>query len=186
MPRRSMTSSARMSPPAADSPRGGPFQRPPRRPGSVPPPPRSWSEPSPVPAFTLFSPLSAVNPATLTLSGLRAAYASGDLTPADVLTALAAEIESRDPAIGGYLSHDLELALADAKSADLFQAARGRADRDQGSHQREGAPLLLCLEDSPRQIHLALRRHRRAQAPRGRGDSLRTDEHGRIRDGILE
>jgi aspartyl-tRNA(Asn)/glutamyl-tRNA(Gln) amidotransferase subunit A len=66
-----------------------------------------------------------VNPATLTLSGLRAAYASGDLTPADVLTTLAAEIESRDPAIGGYLSHDLELALADAKSADLSKPLGG-------------------------------------------------------------
>lgn len=66
-----------------------------------------------------------MNPATLTLSGLRTAYASGDLTPAEVLTALAAEIDSRDPAIGGYLSHDLELALADAKSADLSKPLGG-------------------------------------------------------------
>ncbi len=62
---------------------------------------------------------SAVNPAQLTIAELRAAYASGDLAPADVLASIAAEIDARDPAIGGYLSYDLELALEDAKSADL-------------------------------------------------------------------
>lgn len=60
-----------------------------------------------------------MNPATLSIAELRSAYAVGDLTPADALTALAAEIEARDPAIGGYLAHDLGLALADAESIDL-------------------------------------------------------------------
>jgi len=66
-----------------------------------------------------------VNPATHTISSLRAAYVAGDLTPAEVLTSLAAEIEARDPAIGGYLSHDLDLALADAAKADLSKPLGG-------------------------------------------------------------
>ncbi len=66
-----------------------------------------------------------MNVSDCTLSSLRAAYASGELTPADAIRALAAEIEARDPAIGGYLSHDLDLALADAEQADLSKPLGG-------------------------------------------------------------
>ncbi len=60
-----------------------------------------------------------MNAAELTITELRSAYAAGDLTPAEVLTTLAAEIDARDPAIGGYLSYDLDQALADAEKVDL-------------------------------------------------------------------
>ncbi len=60
-----------------------------------------------------------MSPAAHTISSLRAAYSSGELSPADVLSSLSTEIDRLDPAIGGYLSHDLELALADAKNVDL-------------------------------------------------------------------
>lgn len=66
-----------------------------------------------------------MNPAALTISGLRAAYAAKTITPAEVLRSLADAIETRDPATGGYLSHDLELALADAESVDLSKPLGG-------------------------------------------------------------
>lgn len=60
-----------------------------------------------------------MNVADLTLTQLREAYRTGTLTPTEAITALAGEIDRRDPAIGGYLSYDLDLALADAAKADL-------------------------------------------------------------------
>ena len=55
----------------------------------------------------------------LTISDLRAAYTDGKTTPSEVLQNLAESIEKRDGDVGGYLSYDLETALADAESADL-------------------------------------------------------------------
>jgi len=60
-----------------------------------------------------------VNVADLTIAQLREAYLTKALTPAEAITALAGEIDRKDPAIGGYLSYDLDLALADAARADL-------------------------------------------------------------------
>ena len=54
-----------------------------------------------------------------TIAQLRSAYAAGETSPPEVLRSLAETIDSRDPEIGGYLSHDLDTALADAASADL-------------------------------------------------------------------
>lgn len=53
------------------------------------------------------------------IASLRAAYASGDLAPADALQSLASAIEERDGEIGAYLGHNLGLALAEAEKADL-------------------------------------------------------------------
>jgi len=60
-----------------------------------------------------------LNAADLTISELRSAYSSGDLTPADALRSIAEAIDSKDADIGGYLSYDLDLALADAENCDL-------------------------------------------------------------------
>lgn len=60
-----------------------------------------------------------MNAADLTISELRSAYSSGDLTPADALRSIAEAIDSKDADIGGYLSYDLDLALADAENCDL-------------------------------------------------------------------
>jgi aspartyl-tRNA(Asn)/glutamyl-tRNA(Gln) amidotransferase subunit A len=60
-----------------------------------------------------------VNVAEYTIAQLREAYLAKSFTPAEALTALAGEIDRKDPAIGGYLSYDLERALADAARADL-------------------------------------------------------------------
>jgi aspartyl-tRNA(Asn)/glutamyl-tRNA(Gln) amidotransferase subunit A len=60
-----------------------------------------------------------VNVAALTIAQLREAYLTKSLTPAEAITALAEEIDRKDPSIGGYLSYDLGLALADAARADL-------------------------------------------------------------------
>lgn len=60
-----------------------------------------------------------MNVAALTIAQLREAYLTKSLTPAEAITALAEEIDRKDPSIGGYLSYDLGLALADAARADL-------------------------------------------------------------------
>ena len=60
-----------------------------------------------------------MNLAELTIAQLREAYLTKAATPVETLTALAAEIDRKDPGIGGYLSYDLDLALADASRADL-------------------------------------------------------------------
>lgn len=54
-----------------------------------------------------------------TIAQLRAAYAAGETSPSETLRSLAETIETRDAVIGGYLSHDLEAALADAETVDL-------------------------------------------------------------------
>lgn len=60
-----------------------------------------------------------MNAAELTITELKSAYANGDLIPEDALRSIAASIDSADSEIGGYLSYDLDLALADAAKADL-------------------------------------------------------------------
>ena len=54
-----------------------------------------------------------------TITALRQAYSSGDLSPVDAIQSLSDTIESRDGEIGGYLSRDTEAALTEAKNADL-------------------------------------------------------------------
>jgi aspartyl-tRNA(Asn)/glutamyl-tRNA(Gln) amidotransferase subunit A len=66
-----------------------------------------------------------VNVASFTIAQLRAAYRSGDLTPAEALQSLAGAIDEKDPGIGGYLSYDLEQALRDAETADLSRPLGG-------------------------------------------------------------
>ncbi|MEM6278419.1 MAG: Asp-tRNA(Asn)/Glu-tRNA(Gln) amidotransferase subunit GatA [Verrucomicrobiota bacterium] len=60
-----------------------------------------------------------MNAAEFTIPELRSAYAKGDLSPEEALRSIAKQIDSVDPEIGGYLSYDLDLALADAANVDL-------------------------------------------------------------------
>jgi aspartyl-tRNA(Asn)/glutamyl-tRNA(Gln) amidotransferase subunit A len=66
-----------------------------------------------------------VNAAELTIAQLRDAYSQGVLTPADALQSLAKSIDEKDGDIGGYLSHDLDRALADAESVDMSKPLGG-------------------------------------------------------------
>lgn len=60
-----------------------------------------------------------MNAEELTITQLRDAYQSGDLSPEDAIRSIAAAIDSKDDQIGGYLEYDLEQALEQAKQADL-------------------------------------------------------------------
>ncbi len=66
-----------------------------------------------------------MNAAELTIAQLRDAYSQGVLTPADALQSLAKSIDEKDGDIGGYLSHDLDRALADAESVDMSKPLGG-------------------------------------------------------------
>lgn len=60
-----------------------------------------------------------MNAADFTIPQLREAYAKGDLSPAEALRSIAAAIDAKDGDIGGYLSYDLDLALAEAEKVDI-------------------------------------------------------------------
>ncbi len=60
-----------------------------------------------------------MNAADFTITQLKQAYRDGDLTPADALKSIAETIDQKDADIGGYLSYDLDLALAEAENVDL-------------------------------------------------------------------
>lgn len=60
-----------------------------------------------------------MNAADFTIIQLKQAYQRGELTPSDALKSIARAIDQNDADIGGYLSHDLDLALADAEKVDL-------------------------------------------------------------------
>ncbi|MEM9018233.1 MAG: amidase family protein, partial [Verrucomicrobiota bacterium] len=60
-----------------------------------------------------------------TIASLRSAYLGGELTPKEALAGLASDIEERDTEIGGYLSQDLDLALAEAENVDLQKPLGG-------------------------------------------------------------
>ncbi len=66
-----------------------------------------------------------MNPEQFTISQLRKAYADGDLAPADAIQALAAAIDEKDGPIGGYLSYDLDSAMAEAIEADITKPLGG-------------------------------------------------------------
>ncbi len=64
-------------------------------------------------------------------------------------------------------------------------AARRRADRGQGRARHRGPADHVRVED-PRGLGPAVRRDRRPQAPRSRPADPRQDQHGRVRDGLLD
>ncbi len=61
----------------------------------------------------------------------------------------------------------------------------GRADRPQGHLLHRRHPDDLRLEDAV-ELRLALRRHRGRALEGGRHGDARQDEHGRVRDGLVE
>ncbi len=57
--------------------------------------------------------------ATASIRDLRQRLTAGEIRPSDILDDLAAAIESRNPELGAYLSHDLDAARTAADQADL-------------------------------------------------------------------
>ena len=68
---------------------------------------------------------------------------------------------------------------------DGERGRRRRADRAQGRHLDEGRRDDRGLED-PRRLRPRLRRDRRGAREGGRAPAPREDEHGRVRDGLLD
>ena len=57
--------------------------------------------------------------ATENLASLRQRLTAKEITPVDIVNDLARVIEQRNPAVGAYLSYDLDAALAEAAKADV-------------------------------------------------------------------
>lgn len=62
---------------------------------------------------------------TLDVHELRRRIAAKEVSPAEVVRALAQRIEAADPAVHGYLSFDLERAIRDAEAADVNRPLGG-------------------------------------------------------------
>ncbi len=60
-----------------------------------------------------------------TLANLRRRLASKEISPRDIVTDLASQIEADNPAIGAYLSKNLDAALAEADKADISKPLGG-------------------------------------------------------------
>ena len=94
--------------------------------------------------------------------------------------------------VHAFLHVDRDGALAEAADSDA-RRARGEArgpldgvpDRGEGRPRHPRTADHLRLED-PRGLDPALRRHRRRAAARGRPADPGQDQHGRVRDGLLD
>lgn len=62
---------------------------------------------------------------TLDVYGLRSKLAAREVSPVEVVRALAQRIEAVDPAVRGYLSFDLERAVREAEAADVTRLLGG-------------------------------------------------------------
>ena len=82
---------------------------------------------------------------------------------------------------------DRRARLRAARLPDDRRRARGRrhADRAQGRDLDQGRRDDGGLED-PRRLHPGRRLHRRGPLPRGGSPADRQDEHGRVRDGLVD
>ena len=60
-----------------------------------------------------------------TIASLRQRLSSKEISPVELVTDLAKTIEARNPALGSYLSVDVEAALAEAKTADVSKPLGG-------------------------------------------------------------
>ena len=60
-----------------------------------------------------------------TLANLRRRLTSKEISPRDIVTDLASQIEANNPTIGAYLSKNLDAALAEADKADISKPLGG-------------------------------------------------------------
>jgi aspartyl-tRNA(Asn)/glutamyl-tRNA(Gln) amidotransferase subunit A len=103
-----------------------------------------------------------------------------------------AEVRTFEGQLGAILGYVEKLAELDvegiepeAAEADLSLPLGGIPIAIKDNINVHRPALHLRLEVSRRKLQVALRRHRRPQAPRRRSHPLRPDESGRIRDGLL-
>ena len=108
-----------------------------------------------------------------------------EVSPAEVLESLQARINAVDDKIGAYLSLDLAAARPRQKKSDVNLPLGGIPIAHQGHHQRRRPAMHLRVENPARlsrTLHATVIEKLRAAGaiPFGK------NEHGRIRDGILD
>ena len=108
---------------------------------------------------------------------------AGETTSAEITASVFGRIDAVEKEVHAYITLMRETALAEAARADeQIQKGRDRgADGDphraEGHLLHEGGPDDLRLPD-PRELHPALRRDGRGEAPGGGRRLHRQDEHG--------
>ena len=98
---------------------------------------------------------------------------SGEASSDEIFAAYRAAIDERDGELNCFLH------------VSRRRARRGDPDRAQGRDQHEGHPDHGRLED-PRELRARLRLDRRGAVQGARAAHDRQDEHGRVRDGLVD
>ena len=126
--------------------------------------------------------------------GLRA----GEFSAEELLEAHLSLIERQNRALHAWVSLDLERARERARAADArFAQLVGRERRPDALSPLLGIPVALKdlvvtraavdrRQPDPRGLSWHLRRPHRAAAGRGRRRGARQDQHGRVRDGLVD
>ena len=98
---------------------------------------------------------------------------TGEASSDEIFSAYRAAIDERDGELNCFLH------------VERRRARRGHPDRPQGPRQHEGHPDDGRLQD-PRGLPPGLRRDRRRALQGARAARDRQDEHGRVRDGLVD
>ena len=107
-----------------------------------------------------------------------------EVSPAEVLESLEERINAVDDKIGAYLAHDFAAALTEAEKTNVNLPLGGIPIALKDLINVEGQQCTLRLENSW-QLSRTLYSNRDRKVARTWRDSVRTNEHGRVRDGIL-
>ena len=129
---------------------------------------------------------------TMTAAELAAAVAAGSVSAAEVTQAHLDRITAVDGDVRAFLHVNGEDALAQARAVDRRRAAgeplgalAGVPVAVKDLFTTIGAPGHLRIED-PRGLVPAVRVDHHRAAARGRRDPHRQDQHGRVRDGLVD
>jgi hypothetical protein len=125
---------------------------------------------------------------TATIAELSRALRAKRLSSVELAQGLLARIAQHDPALNAFVTVDAERALAAAHAADATLARGGAgplvgipiATRTSG----HAAAHDLQLADA-RELRRTVRRARRDGTAQRRHGARRQDEHGRVRDGLV-
>ena len=143
---------------------------------------------------------TVTDPTRLLAHEMAALLRAGDVSSHELTEAHLAAAERDNHGLNAWLTIDRERALAEADAADARLAAAadrpgprarhaataaGHPGRAQGPRVRGGRPVHRGLAD-PRGLPRAIRRAHHRAAARGRRGHPGQDQHGRVRDGLVD
>ena len=120
----------------------------------------------------------------VSIADLQSLLRRREVSSREVIDALRERIEAVDGDIGAYLSLDIEAAMKEAEHANVDLPLGGDSDCDQRHHQRDGSAVHVRVENLER-LSRAVRRHSDSKIARSGRDSIRQNQSGRVRHGLV-